>query len=185
MFRLILSIAMIAAAIGIFIGFVNPRFSNTKELKAQVLEFDQALDNFLELQRVKESLLADFNAFAPADLDRLEQLLPSNIDNVKLILELDRLARSHGLLLQNIKVRDIQEEERNAPEGGISTNAAEFSVVGLEFSTTGEYEDFIAFLRDLEKSLRLIDVDTLSFASNNINTQYTYAVKIKTYWIRN
>jgi hypothetical protein len=53
----------------------------------------------------------------------------------------------------------------------------------LTFTTVLSYKDFVSFLRDLETSLRLVDVVGLSFTSTK-GDLYDFSVSIRTYWLK-
>ena len=93
MVKNLLSIAGLAVAGGIFFLYTQPAYDNVQVLKGRIAQYDQALDKAAELQQLKQSLLSRFNAFRPEDLDRLQKLLPDHVDNVRLILDLDRSTR--------------------------------------------------------------------------------------------
>ena len=68
--------------------------------------------------------------------------------------------------------------------GAVSGSAQEdLGTVDLSFSVSTSYETFLAFLRDLERSLRLVDVTKLSFNAASSN-QYDFTITIRTYWLR-
>jgi hypothetical protein len=58
----------------------------------------------------------------------------------------------------------------------------------MEFVIEGRYDTFLAFLRDLELNLRLVDIKAISF---QVPTQatfgsdiYSYTLKVETYWLK-
>jgi len=55
--------------------------------------------------------------------------------------------------------------------------------VDLSFSVSSSYETFLTFLRDLERSLRLVDITKLSFNAASSDS-YDFNVTIRTYWLR-
>ena len=55
------------------------------------------------------------------------------------------------------------------------------TAVTLKFTAT--YEDFLDILRDIESSLRLIEVSSISFEPGD-SAQYEYTVKLKTFWLK-
>ena len=73
----------------------------------------------------------------------------------------------------------------------------DYGVFDLEFSTSGSYDNFINFTKDLEKNLRIVDISSISFSSEvssgiggaglkTISSEiYKYDFKIKTYWLKN
>ena len=154
--QLVTPIVIFVISLGIFFGYTDPTYSKIVEQKKLEAEYVEALSKSRELQDIRESLLAEYNAFKPEDITRLEKLLPDNIDNVRLIMEIDALAKDHGLTVKNLSVREDAKADPNSKVVGPDT--MEYSSVTLDFLVPASYEDFQVFLADLEKSLRLVDV---------------------------
>ena len=63
--------------------------------------------------------------------------------------------------------------------------------MNIEFTLTGSYDNFVSFLNHLERSARIIDVQSVSFDVNQYELKktsvdrYDYKVIISTYWLRN
>jgi hypothetical protein len=104
-------------------------------------------------------------------------LLPDNIDNVRLILDIDHLASTHNIKVQNLVL------DENENDVAIGSPGRLYESAKMNFSVEAPYKVFMAFLEDLEASLRIIDAADLSFTSNQID-QYSYNVSIRTYWLR-
>ena len=89
---------LIIAGIGfIFAGsmlfaYTKPSYANTGLIKAQIAQYEEALQKAAELDALKAELMAKRNSFSQADIDRLQLMLPDHADNISLILELDSLA---------------------------------------------------------------------------------------------
>lgn len=178
--RFFLSTILLLGAIGITIFFIAPNMSGISDLRTQEQEFNTALDNARRLDETREELLNRFNSFDTQDLADLKKMLPSNIDNVKLIIELDALAGQYGLLLQNISVEDSAEEDVQVIEQGSS----DIGKIQLKFSIRGNYAQFVDYLESLERSLRIIDVRGLTFQATEQSDVYQYNLLIETYWLK-
>jgi len=179
--RFVLSIIMIIAALGAIFFFIAPRVSGISELRASEHEFTVALDNARRLDETRQQLLDRYNAFNADDLKRLKVMLPGNIDNVKLIIELDALASQYGLPLQNISV----EEDKTAQDVQvIEQGGGDYGKVQLKFSVRGPYVQFVDFIDSLEHSLRIIDVRNLTFQATERTDVYQYNLDIETYWLK-
>jgi len=189
MIKNLLSIAGLAVAGGIFFLYTQPAYDNVQVLKGRIAQYDQALDKAAELQQLKQSLLSRFNAFRPEDLDRLQKLLPDHVDNVRLILDLDNLAARHDMALQNVVISEPASESGGTTViGSIGAGHRRFDSLTLKFTTRGSYEDFSAFLSDLEASLRIVNVVSLSLTRESTNATgsltYRYDITIRTYWLK-
>lgn len=176
--RNITSIILILASIGLFFGYVDPTYSDVKTLRTEQADYDRALSNSKELQAERDKLLTKFNNMSAGDLDKLVKLLPDNIDNVRLIIDIDNIAANYGMRIRNFKTETGEKAEL------VGVDQTPYGMLTLTFSTTATYTTFLAFMNDLEKSLRLIDVASVQFASSDTNPLYDYSVSIKTYWLK-
>lgn len=185
MIKLITSILTIAVAGTIFIWYTRPTYAEVSSLKAEIAQYDQALQQSREFQQLKQALLSRFNTFPGESLARLERLLPDHVDNVRLVLDLDRLAAQSGLALQNVIInRDEGGDSAEAVLGG-GENA--YDSLTLQFSTVGSYDAFVNFIESLERSLRIVDVTALSIdpvQSETAEPRYRYDVSLRTYWLK-
>src|SRR6185437_14911262 len=82
---------LVVAAIGLFVVYTNPTYQATKALAAQVSAYNSALDKSKELRAVRDQLLSKRNTFAPSDVQKLEELLPDNVDNIRLIIDINNI----------------------------------------------------------------------------------------------
>jgi Tfp pilus assembly protein PilO len=174
----IISIILILASVGLFFGYVDPTYAVIREQRAEKADYDRALNNSKQLQAERDKLLEKFNNMDKADLDDIQKLLPDNIDNVRLIIDIDEIAKTYGMRIRNFKADATDQADTigasNSPNGTLT----------LSFSTTAPYQTFLAFMRDLEDSLRLIDVTSIEFASSESGELYDYKVTVKTYWLK-
>lgn len=183
MIQVLLPVVFVAAALGLFFGYVDPTYQKVKDLQAEEARFDEALDRSRELAEIKDQLLARYNSFSSNDLERLQKLLPDNIDNVRLVLDLDGIAQTHNMFIRNVIVStDKARSGQTSNTLGSDPNPARS--VALSFSVTATYEDFIDFVKDLESSLRLVDSASVMFTPQEGNNLYTYQISLNTYWLK-
>lgn len=169
-------ILLIVSGVAFFL-FIDPTYSEIRELQSEEELFGEALDNSKELQKVRDDLLGQYNGFSSNDLQRLEKMLPNSVDNVRLVRDLDGIAADHGMTPRNVTVQISEENTQAGPrEGSLGS-------VLITFNVNGSYETFQSFLQDIEKSLRLMDVVNVSFVASEQNL-YEYNVSIRTYWIK-
>ena len=189
-------------AAGIFFFYAKPAYTgpgttvnpSVTDMKAQIVQYDDALQKVAQLQQLKAKLLAKYNSFNPDDINRLQTLLPDHVDNIGLILELDSLASRYGMTLENVDVNsDSQAAAASAPAKiGSNTTIGQnqkYDSLTLHFSTFGTYDKFNSLLQDLEASLRIVDLSSLKFSaqqtsSSNGQPTYNYDITIRTYWLK-
>ncbi|MCU0660619.1 MAG: type 4a pilus biogenesis protein PilO [Candidatus Pacebacteria bacterium] len=192
--RLFIPILLLLVSVGTFAFYINPTYQEVQSLRAEKAEYDAALNNSKILQSIRGSLSDKYKSIDPNNIAKLSKLLPDNVDNIKLILEIQRIASTYGMTLQNVKFDTEQKPTQTANQAGFVTSGAaqsgpkkDFGTFDLEFSTQGSYANFVSFLSDLERSLRIVDVKSISFTSQNAQAgsdTYKYDFKITTYWFR-
>lgn len=161
-----------------FFGYIDPTYTGVKTLLTEKAEYDGALTRSKELQIERDKLLTKFNAMPKSDREMLAKLVPDNIDNVRLIIDLDEMAKKYSMRVRNFRADSA---EKSDTLGGSSDP---YGTLTLSFTTTASYNTFLAFVKDLERSLRVIDITAVTFSSSDTNTLYDYDVTLKTYWLK-
>jgi len=179
MFKSAFPVIFIIAAVGLFYTYIDPIYKNIQTLLQEEATFDEALNKSRELLALRDSLLAKRNAFSANDLERLNKLLPDHVDNVRLALDLDGIASKYNMRIKNISVS----QSSNNQAGTLGPSQKSYESIVLSFSVAASYEDLISFLKDLERSLRIVDVTQLSF-NQPTGDLYEYRISIQMYWLR-
>jgi Tfp pilus assembly protein PilO len=206
--RFIMPIILIGISLSVFFVFTNPIYNDISLLPAQVASYNEALDNSKALENERDKLTAKYNAINPDNLVKLEKLLPANVDNIRLILEIEKIASPYGMSLKDVKYSTVDSATAvaaaaattttttNTVQGGgtVSSTSKDYGVFDLEFSVSGSYNDFINFTKSLESNLRIVDITSITFSSETSASVksdpssleiYKYDFKIKTYWLKN
>lgn len=203
--RNLFPIILILTSIGIFFAFVNPTYLEVKQLKNDVAVYDTALTNARDLENVRDILKKNYDAITKEEKEKLEHFLPNTVDNIQLILQIQKIATAHNMNLKNIKFdtptvsKADSAGNKNITVSSSKTNSLPYGIFSLEFSTDARYEDFKGFLKDLEYNIRLVNIKSISFSvpssdkktvfdpnsdmSNDPNI-YTYSLKVETYWLK-
>ena len=198
--KLVFPILFIGIVVALFFVVSDPLYGDIKQLKTDVSTYNVALNNSTELQKTRDSLIEIYKNIKIEDRDRLIHFLPSNIGNIELILEIEKIANLHGMPIKNIKFDTKNLESQNLT-GKDSIIVAEsdpsdylpYGVFPMEFIIEGKYDTFVSFLKDLERNLRLVDIKSISFIvppfvidPQNIDgpSIYSYTLKVETYWLK-
>jgi len=197
MTKIIAIFVALGIAGGVFFLYTKPTYDEVQRIKAEVSQFDAALNKARELQDLKRTLLARYNTFTSEQLNRLTRLLPDHVDNVRLVLDLDSMASRYGMAVQNVVINRAAETDKASQQTVLGALTAQSSVsdsLTMQFSMRGTYTNFVSFLEDLESGLRLVDLVALSLQADNDSTEsadgapqeprYTYNVTIRTYWLK-
>ena len=179
----IVATGLLLASVDIVVGYVHPRWTNDiATSRTEIADFDNAIvagKSFVDRQN---KLLAERNAIRESDINRLMEFLPDNVDNVKLILEIDRIAAEQGIQIRNIAISEESAPAGNAGDIDVG-DSRPYGTLLLSFTAVASYQGFLQFLTELEQSLRLIDIVEVSFPSSETGV-YNYNLTLRMYWLR-
>ena len=175
--RIIPSFAIIIA-VAIFFVYVNPAWNGSiAATRAAITADDQALVSAQQYVAQQNQLAAARDAIDPANLKALNIFLPSSVDNVGLILDLNALAAHSGISLANI---DVVTNSANTAKTGASNPVGS---VDLSLAATGSFAALQTFLKGVEHSARILDIHDLTVNGSDTGV-YTYQIKLSLYWLR-
>ena len=186
--------------------YIEPTYSgDVAVLQTQRDQYDTALHTAKRISFRIDELTTQYNSFAVSDIERLEKLLPESIDEIRLLMDVNDIAVSRGVAISNIAINGGGSGEDNVSgtralgeNPGFDSTIRGKTIGGsietteITFSVTASYFDFNSFLRDLEKSLRIIDVTTVGISavgvgSTDTDTEvsdiYEFNVSVDTYWL--
>lgn len=184
---------MIIGAAGLFIGYVQPTYSGSiVDLTTEIRDLDTALAAATDFKEKEIQLTRDRAAITDEQIIRLESFLPDNVDNVRLIVDLNSLAARSGVQLSEFSIESNTEAsstQGTAPLGGGGSGALALSAgeptesLDLSVAATGSYAAFQTFLLGVENSLRHIDVVEISVTDSQTGI-YTYDITFRLYWLK-
>lgn len=179
MTKFLIPIILIIIAVASFFTFTDPLYTKVKDIEKEEVQYDEALSKSRELQTIRDALLSKFNTFNLSDIERLEKLLPNNVDNVRLILEIDNTASKYGMNLRDVS---ISGGDDNNSKNIVEATAKDFYTITLSFTVSSSYENFVKFIEELENKLRIVDISRIMFKASDSDFN-EYRVSLKTYWV--
>ncbi len=179
----ILAIFFIIGAFALFFFYSNPHYEETANLKQDILNYSQALENAKALRTIRDEQYDNYIKILPSQQKDLEKLIPDNVDNIKLIIDMSRIANRFGLEMRDISIDQSQNAQKTAAAKVASTNEQGTGTISLTFSINASYDRIMQFIDDLEHSLRLVDITSLSFNATKEGT-YNFSMTLRTYWLK-
>ncbi len=177
---------LILAGIG-FSVFISPEYAKMKALEAELvqLEADAAVADNLKTSRT--TLENQRSQITNQNIERTEKLLPDSPDNIRLIIQIDEIAKRNGLsTLQGIKY----DSNKQAVRGTEAANPTVYDSYEVSFETVGQYRQFVSFIKEVETNLRIVDIISIDLAPETINTAgqvipdfQRFKVTLKAYWL--
>ncbi len=180
----ITALVLLIASAGAVFGFINPQYAKYQDLSESKAQYQTAADQARKVREVREKLIQSASNISSIEKTRLTKMLPDSVDTVRLTMDINGIASKYGILIKRI---DVKAEEKktsgSAPAASpfiTAQKADPFNTLPLSFSLTSSYENFNLFLSDLEKSLRIIDIVSIS-VNPNVSNLYDFSVAARTY----
>ena len=182
MSRIILPLIVFASGVPLFIFFTMPLMDTIREQKNEITRLDEVLARAEQFEMLREKLVEQYNRISKENLDKLDAILPTEVNAVRRVLDIEGLANASGLELEGAIDGRVEEVIGRAPAEGISEVAPGRFL--FQAAVTGSYDGFIVFLGKLAQSLTLFDVGSLSFTLNPKGGKNdTYNMKLTTYFL--
>src|SRR5690606_32875799 len=116
-------------------------------------------------------------------ISRLDNFLPTQLDEIQLIVDVNNIARQSGMSIGEIDVRAESANQRGStPAPSAGSGDPQIRPLTMSFAVVGSYGQLKSFLGDLARSLRIMDVDSLSFTLSE-DGRNRYNIRITTYWL--
>ncbi len=100
-----------------------------------------------------------------SNVERLEQAIPDSELKPELISIMENLASQNGLNLVSVNVASVPDESGARTNRGREVTARDtIGRLKIDINTSGNYASFKSWLTAVERSLRIIDVNEITFA---------------------
>lgn len=221
MIKPILSIIVIVLSAVFAFLYVKPEYNRTEERRADIKTLSETLKSAEVIKDLIRQTGESLNSIDPKDIERFGVLLPETIDGIRFANNLQGIGVANSIILSGIKVEERSKEDKSVkaaipgftstvsnaisldrPDPGsqnasvkVPSSEKKYATTKASFSVITTYEKFLLFLDDIEKSLGLITVTSLSFReyqeSSNARVSatsgpslYQYTVEIETYSLK-
>lgn len=183
--KILTPILLIVLALSLFFWFVVPTYQSLGSLRVERSQYEDALVAAKEASVKRDELVNKYNSMSSADLDKLEKLLPDSIDTVRLVVDLNTIAAKYGPI-GSAGIRDIKMSTVGDPQSNVvvAQDQSPYGTLVVTFTTSMAYDKFLNFVRDLERSLKILDISSILFRPVDTGNVYEYTISLKTYWLR-
>jgi Tfp pilus assembly protein PilO len=172
-----------------YFWYIQPTYADIQDLRSQVSDYEQTLSQVNELQTQLGNKLEKRDAITNDQLARLDRILPDTVDTVRFLIELDKIAARHGMSANDVSFSGAPQ----AFGGSGGDQTGRYNTLSASFSVSGSYADIQDFLRDIERSSRLMDVTSFSLSpastegsseeTSSLNDETNnYSITLQTYY---
>ncbi|MGC8651128.1 MAG: type 4a pilus biogenesis protein PilO [Minisyncoccia bacterium] len=143
---------LIAASVYIFINFIKPEIQTRKELVAQILEEQDKIKILNDYQNKFNILTQNYQNLGNK-IDMINQAIPTDSQTAQVLATLDAISKKTNLSLTSLNF---------STQTG-SNNSYDTLDIKTDFST--DYNTFKNWLSEIEKELRLFDINHITIKS--------------------
>ena len=140
----------LAGSLYVFISYINPSVQRVKELKKEIGEEKIKLEQIQAYYKKSEELIQTYLNLGE-EITKIDLSLPKDPQSAQIIAVLDKIFKDNNVIINSLSFN----------EG--SKNDYKYLEVKVDFSSS--YEVFKTISAELEKELRLIDIDKVSIKS--------------------
>ncbi|MEX0930507.1 MAG: hypothetical protein WDZ79_02385 [Candidatus Paceibacterota bacterium] len=173
-------IITIGLLIVIFIAgyvYVWPAWQESEQIREELNEHDVALMKVEEFKSLRDQYNQQFANLSQEQVSRMETLLPTRTDTLRLVMNLDAFATEFGIDV--VEVGEGEDDQGGANEARES-EAVEITQVSLRFEDN--YTSFVSFLEGLESRLQLLDITSIDVDTNTDGTaSHNYSLTLRAY----
>ncbi len=178
---------------------IDPVYKQIKKLekeKKSFLEKERNAEKITrkkrELQKIYSSLEGVGDDRVSSDLERVKKFLPDNIDNIKLITDIRRIKDEKIPKITNYHITEDRNDQKTKNGEVPLSNKKDYNSKVLSFSFVTDYDTIKNFINKLRKSLRLVDVVSITInpIAKNKNQDimvndnvFEVQMSIRTYWL--
>jgi len=192
MFKIVRPIAALVISVLILFFFVRPMYVSTHATQAESTQYAEVLDRATEFNRLLDDLNNKQKSLSALERERLDMFVPQTIDEIRALVDLEYLAGQHGMSFRDVTAELAAADGESSGNTARTNDAQQASTADSQFSdrlqsrdvtftVLGTYEQFRAFLRDVERSLVLMEIVHISFGDNGGGELTNYQVTVRLY----
>lgn len=195
----IIAVILIVIGGGIYFTLTSPMMDDARAVKAKNDQLATDLNNAEEIIRTRNEITRQYLGIPEEDRTKLDKMIPSAVDNIRLVIDLDNLAQQKHVSISDVKAvvpsnagQSVSSSKptQSAPPMPLSPGSFSGAVsqpvldkVEVSFKAVATYEQFQEFLQAIERSLRIMDLSRLSLKAVD-SGNYEFTVQFQTYWLR-
>lgn len=221
MIKPILSLSILVLSVLFAVLYVRPEYNRTQSSRADLEKLSSIVE---DTNKIKELINQTGDILDTVDVDnqaRFDVFLPEKLDTIRFANNLQSIGLRNNIAISGVKVEEKKSDSSTKPTIGATAepntvfsigqqasdkaqkdtqagvaSKEKYTITKTNFSFATTYSSLLIFLKDLEKSLGLINVTSLSFkplsstvASDSktgmdLPDLYQFTVEIETYSLK-
>jgi len=146
---------LIVASVFIFINFIKPAVSQREELIIKIKETEEKI-KILEEYKAKFNQLVQSYQNSGDQIEMINQALPNEAQTAQVLSNLDAISKKTGISLSGLNFTTQVQDNYN--------------ILSVTTDFTTSYDNFKLWLSELEKELRLTDLNKITIKAASLST---------------
>ena len=191
--RILLTLILFLGAIGGAIFYVLPQSNIYMALRSDTGALERISKELDGAGETRDLLRGKIKSVSKADLERVELALPKGSGKEGLIRVIDYYGAQNGVAVKSIALAEQEGDkaarsgaDMSVPRPGGAAEAAGIrprKEMTVNLEGVGSYDSMKRFLDALEKHIRIIDVESVTFSAMQSPAEaVNFSIKAKTYY---
>lgn len=160
--KIIISLLFLAISYYTAFFMAKPKWRELSDLKAQAVSYKETLDSMEKMKELRDGLLRQYNSISADEKDKLSKMFASSLNEGELMVMFDDITKASSLTLTDISFQPISED----------TNSALYNAYNINMNITGTYNGFKNFLKNIEKSLLITDINSITLNTDSSESSF-------------
>lgn len=161
--------------------FVYSPWAEISDLNNTKSQYGEFIDTISQIESKKNELQNQFNQISEDDRRDINTVLPTSLNYVKLVSEIDNVAKKYGIIIDKINLSQLDSSVGDSVANAGPAKPYRSSILGFSFGS--DYKKAMSFIDELEKSMRILDIRSMKIQEDKDNG-YMYSVQFETYWLK-
>ena len=161
-FNILIFILFLFILIPGYLFFIKPAYNSYRQDKIFFDSLDSQLEQNLDLLASDQKIFNNYQDISALNKDKINVILPDQIEEASLYVNLESLVQSLGIALDNISIETVELEKTKKPVSAASADSSS-ATAGPAPDPKENINKLKELFSALEYNLRLLDITSYSF----------------------
>ena len=157
------SAALILIAIAALVGYflLRPQWAGIQVDRLEIQRLHDVSKELEDLIALRDDLIAEYASIPDEDFRKIQDAVPDGFATGDYLVDLETIAQRNGMALTQVDFTTTR------PGAAASAGAAannRYATLPIALAVNGTYTSFRSFLADIERNLRLTEVNSMTFS---------------------
>lgn len=173
---------LVIGALAVAYFVVWPKYQGVQDRKASLENKKAAVTARRASVDSVKNLVAELEQ-KRSSLAVMDEALPAAPDIPGLLANIEYLAVQSGLVLENLQVQSGTGIGPSDPSGQSKKSESKTGTISIDLTVQGRYTQLQAFILNIEKNLRLLDIRGITFGqASSESGDRSYTLQLSTYY---